>query len=48
MLLAKKHIVTFYFLTRFNKIAIQGKHQMAVDKEAISLLREKILESIFS
>ena len=25
------------YLTRFNKIAIQGTHQMAVDKEAISL-----------
>ena len=27
------------FLTRFNKIAIQGTPQMAVDKEAISLSR---------
>ena len=27
------------YLTRFNKIAIQGTHQMAVDKEAISLSR---------
>ncbi len=26
-------------LTRFNKIAIQGTSQMAVDKEAISLSR---------
>ena len=26
-------------LTRFNKIAIQGAPQMAVDKEAISLSR---------
>ena len=28
-----------YILTRFNKIAIQGAPQMAVDKEAISLSR---------
>ena len=28
-----------FFLTRFNKIAIQGTPQMAVDKEAISLSR---------
>ena len=28
-----------WFLTRFNKIAIQGTPQMAVDKEAISLSR---------
>ena len=27
------------FLTRFNKIAIHGTRQMAVDKEAISLSR---------
>ena len=27
------------YLTRFNKIAIQGTPQMAVDKEAISLSR---------
>ena len=27
------------YLTRFNKIAIQGTLQMAVDKEAISLSR---------
>ena len=27
------------FLTRFNKIAIQGTPQMAVDKEAICLSR---------
>ena len=26
-------------LTRFNKIAIQGTHQMAADKEAITLSR---------
>ena len=29
----------FFCLTRFNKIAIQGAPQMAVDKEAISLSR---------
>ena len=29
----------FHCLTRFNKIAIQGAPQMAVDKEAISLSR---------
>ena len=29
----------FIDLTRFNKIAIQGAPQMAVDKEAISLSR---------
>ena len=28
-----------YLLTRFNKIAIQGTPQMAVDKEAICLSR---------
>ena len=31
--------VCIIFLTRFNKIAIQGTPQMAVDKEAISLSR---------
>ena len=30
---------TMHYLTRFNKIAIQGTPQMAVDKEAISLSR---------
>ena len=30
---------TISFLTRFNKIAIQGTPQMAVDKEAICLSR---------
>ena len=29
----------YHFLTRFNKIAIQGAPQMAVDKEAIRLSR---------
>ena len=28
-----------HYLTRFNKIAMQGTPQMAVDKEAISLSR---------
>ena len=31
--------VQFIFLIRFNKIAIQGTHQMAADKEAIILSR---------
>ena len=32
-------LVLLIYLTRFNKIAIQGTHMMAVDKEAICLSR---------
>ena len=35
-------------LTRFNKIAIQGAPQMAVDKEAISLSRVYSTHTILS
>ena len=34
----RKDTQIFFFLTRFNKIAIQGTPQMAVDKEAIICL----------
>ena len=40
--LPHKHIIViiqYNDLTRFNKISIQGTHQMAVDKEAIRLSR---------
>ena len=36
-MLRKNIFCEWGILTRFNKIAIQGTHQMAVDKEAISL-----------
>ena len=38
-MITNSFILTRIFLTRFNKIAIQGAPQMAVDKEAISLSR---------
>ena len=37
--LPKYRVRAQIYLTRFNKIAIQGTLQMAVDKEAISLSR---------
>ena len=39
MFYLREYIIQNIHLTRFNKIAIQGAHQMAVDKEAISLSR---------
>ena len=38
----------FAILTRFNKIAIQGTPQMAVDKEAISLSRVYLYDSKYT